>query len=53
MQKNDSMNNSMLQLAESCFKLRERDIGEYARLRGSGMNFFTGVYDAAGAGSLS
>lgn len=52
MQKNDSMNNSMLQLAESCFKLRERDIGEYARLRGSGMNFFTGVYDAAGAGSL-
>ena len=37
------MNNSMLQLAESCFKLRERDIGEYARLRGSGMYFFTGV----------
>ena len=46
------MNERIFTAAAARFPLRERDIGEFARLRGRGMDFKVKAYEAPGAGSL-
>ena len=46
------MNERVFTAAAACFPLREKDIGEFACLRGRGMAFQVKAFDAAGAGSL-
>ncbi len=52
MGKSESLSNRLLQMTGSHYTLRERDIGEYADLKGSGMRFSTRVFDVNQAGSL-
>ena len=52
MRKSDSVNSRVLQAVKARFGLTERDIGEYADLKGKGMRFSTRVFDAEQAGSL-
>ena len=47
-----SLNSCALQLAQKHFEMTERNIGDFSRLKGKGMHFYTRVYDAKGAGSL-
>ena len=52
MRKSDSVNSSVLQTVKARYSLTERNIGEYADLKGKGMRFSTRVFDATQAGSL-
>ena len=46
------MNERVFTAAAAHFPLREKDIGEFARIRGGGMDFAVKAYEAPGAGSL-
>ena len=46
------MNERIFAAAAARFPLRERDIGAFSRIRGSGMVFRVKAYEAPGAGSL-
>ena len=52
MRKSDSVNSCVLKTVKARYALTERDIYEYANLKGKGMRFSTRVFDAAQAGSL-
>ena len=52
MPKSDSVNSRVLQAVKARYSMTERNIGEYADLKGKGMRFSTRVFDAAQAGSL-
>ena len=45
------LNETVFQAAAR-FRLRERDVGEFARIRGKGMDFRVKAYEAPGAGGL-
>ena len=49
---NTHMIRIMKESAESYFRLEELNIGAFAEMKGKGMKFHTGVYDAEGAGRL-
>lgn len=46
------MNERVFTAAAARFSLREKDIGEFARIRGNGMIFAVRAFEAPGAGSL-